>query len=131
MGDKEILARTVYLEARCEPETGWRGVAFVIMNRAKLNKSYWGGSSVSGVCLKPLQFSCWNAGMNTEIRDESLYGRIKQVSDRIYDGIDRDDPTLGSDHYINPRLVKPPKWTNNCVETVMIGQHQFYKSKSV
>lgn len=132
MGDKEILAKTVYLEARGEPTEGWRGVAFVIMNRAKLNKSYWGGSSVGGVCSKRGQFECWNPGQNQTVDDASLYKRIKHYTDLIYDGIDQDDPTSGSDHYNNPRIENPPPdWTKNCRKTVMIGEHQFYKSKNL
>lgn len=131
MSDKEILAKTVYLEARGEGEQGWRAVAFVIMTRARLNKSYWGGNTVKGVCMKSGQFECWNPGQNQTIDDESLYRRIKQVTDRIYDGIDQDDPTEKSDHYNNPSKEGKPEWTKNCDETVEIGEHQFYRSKKL
>ena len=40
-----IFAATIYAEARGEPEEGQIWVAWVIKNRANLNKSYWGGSS--------------------------------------------------------------------------------------
>lgn len=131
MGDKEILAKTVYLEARGEPTDGWRGVAFVIMNRAKLNKAYWGGRLVRDVCLKPYQFECWNPEQNHTIDDSSLYKRIKQITDLIYDKKDLDDPTSGSDHYNNPSIENPPPdWTKNCNKTVKIENHQFYKSKN-
>lgn len=132
MSDKEILAKTVYLEARGEPRDGWRGVAFVIMTRARLNKSYWGESSVEGVCKHPGQFQCWEPHRDHSIREPILYRQIKQVTDRIYDGTDQNDPTNGSDHFNNPAKEQPPpKWIDNCVRTVRIENHQFYRSKNL
>lgn len=126
-GDKDILAQTVYHEARGEGAQGWRAVAFVIMTRARANRSRWGGSSVSDVCKQQFQFECWNAGRNTEINDTTTYNAIKKVTDRIYEGSDRDDPTGGADHYNNPRKEGYPPWTGGCTPTVKIGNHQFYK----
>ncbi len=132
LSDKDILARTVYLEARGEPKDGWRGVAFVILRRAKLNKSYWGGNSVKKVCLKAGQFECYKQGLDHSIRNISLYNEIKLVTDKIFDGDDTTDPTRGADHYNNPTKENPPPdWTYNCNKTVMIGKHQFYKSKDL
>lgn len=125
MSEKEILAKTVYLEARGEIRKGWRAVAFVIMTRVKRDKDYWGGNTVKGVCFQKRMFECWNADKDKLIGDSALYRQIKQVTDRIYDGDDTDDPTFGSDHY----KERKPGWTANCIETVKIGNHQFYKSK--
>ena len=61
----EVLARTLYGEARGEGLPGIEAVACVILNRvafAKARGRYWWGNTVSQVCLKPGQFSCWNAG---------------------------------------------------------------------
>lgn len=129
MSDKDILAQTVYHEARGEKEKGVRGVAHVIMNRSKANKSYWGGDSVGKVCKQPGQFECWNAGRSTEIKERARYNEIKQITDRIYDGRDRDDPTGGADHYNNPAKEGYPGWTDNCDRKERIGNHQFYKTK--
>lgn len=129
MSDKDVLAQTVYHEARGESEEGWRGVAHTIMNRTKENKSYWGGSSAKDVCMQPGQFECWDQGRNTEITEKSKYNQIKQITDRVYDGKDRSDPTGGADHYNNPDKEGYPEWTNNCDRKVKIGGHQFYKTK--
>lgn len=129
MSDKEILAQTVYHEARGESEDGWKGVAHVIMNRSKANKSYWGGNSVASVCKQPGQFECWNKGRNTEITEWSRYNNIKQITDRIYDGHDSYDLTEGADHYNNPSKEGYPGWTGNCDRKMKIGNHQFYKTK--
>lgn len=127
MSDKDILAQTVYHEARGEGEQGWRGVAFVIINRAKANKPHWGGSSVSSVCKQKWQFECWNPGYDTQIREKSVFNQIKKVTDRIYDGQDRNDPTGGADHYNNPDKEGYKEWTEGCRKTVKINNHQFYK----
>jgi N-acetylmuramoyl-L-alanine amidase len=52
LGELEVYQKTIYAEARGESEEGQRWVAWVIKNRAHLNKSYWGGNSIKGVCLK-------------------------------------------------------------------------------
>lgn len=127
--DKKILAQTVYLEACGEIQEGWRGVAFVIINRAKQNRSYWCGRNVADVCKCPGQFECWNRGKDYQISDTTTYNKIKTVTDKIYNGSDSSDPTLEADHYNNPDKEGYPEWTKNCRKTVKIGNHQFYKSK--
>ena len=64
MNDIEILARTIYGEARGEYGRVDGGLAAliavgnVIVNRAQ--HQTWFGRSIRDVCLKPYQFSCWN-----------------------------------------------------------------------
>ena len=60
----DILARTIYGEARNEGQSGMIAVANVIMNRVKRSRLnpisialY--GRGVIGVCQKKWQFSCW------------------------------------------------------------------------
>jgi len=55
----DILAKTLWGEARGEGREGLIAVAWVIKNRAD-NPGWW-GKSIELVCLKPYQFSCWNA----------------------------------------------------------------------
>lgn len=81
MSGKEILAKTVYGEARGECREGWKWVAWVIKNRAHLNKSYWGGSRIKDVCLHPGQFECWDNGY-VHITENGVYNQIKQLTDR-------------------------------------------------
>ena len=50
-----IVARTIYMEARSEGTVGMDAVASVIYNRAGKDKE-----NFSKVCLKKSQFSCWN-----------------------------------------------------------------------
>ena len=48
--DYQTLLKTIYSEARGESELGQRAVAWVIYNRAKLNRIKWGGSTLEDVC---------------------------------------------------------------------------------
>ena len=56
----DVLARTIWGEARGEPLEGKAAVANVILNRAKIGG--WWGDTIAEVCRFPWQFSCWNEG---------------------------------------------------------------------
>ena len=130
--DYKILLDTIFAEARGEPELGQKAVAWVIKNRADLNKSYWGGNTIAGVCLQPGQFECWNADKRHEIeegkrREPDVLRSIDSWLPSVFCG---SDPSNGSDQYNNPDIEGYPSWTNNCDCTVKIGNHQFYKSRN-
>lgn len=59
--DLNVLAQTIWGEARQEGTKGMLAVGNVIKNRAEANKSMF-GQGIKGVALKPKQFSCWNKG---------------------------------------------------------------------
>ena len=130
--DYKILLDTIFAEARGEPESGQKAVAWVIKNRVKLNRSYWGGNTIAGVCLQPGQFECWNADKRHEIeegkrREPDVLRSIDSWLPSVFCG---SDPSNGSDQYNNPDIEGYPSWTNNCDCTVKIGNHQFYKSRN-
>ena len=74
--DRDILARTLWGEARGEGPAGQIAVAWTIRNRVfdGKEKSWW-GEGYAGVCQKPWQFSCWN-------RNSSDYCRATFANDR-------------------------------------------------
>ena len=127
LGEREVFAKTVYAEARGESEEGQRWVAWVIKNRARMNRGYWGGNSIKGVCLRNGQFKCWNNIGDIEIGEQGVYGRICQLTNKIYDAPHHNDPTDGADHYNNPAKEGYPSWTTNCKVIKTIGNHVFYK----
>lgn len=51
-----IVARTLWAEAKGEGENGLRAVASIIWNRA-----YHNPKNLTKICFAPKQFSCWNA----------------------------------------------------------------------
>ena len=59
--DLNVLAQTIWGEARQEGTKGMLAVGNVIKNRAEANKKMF-GQGIRGVALKPKQFSCWNQG---------------------------------------------------------------------
>ncbi|CAF3644235.1 unnamed protein product [Rotaria sp. Silwood1] len=115
-------------EARGEPYEAQTWVAWVIKNRALLNRSYWGGNTIKGVCLQPGQFECWNDRSNIEINEPEAYARISQLANDIFYANQSQDPTGGANHYNHPAKEGYPPWTQNCLRLRKIGNYQFYKS---
>ncbi|KAE9547607.1 hypothetical protein FO519_009181 [Halicephalobus sp. NKZ332] len=127
LSEREVFAKTVYAEARGEPIEGQEWVAWVIKNRAKMDRSYWGGSSIKAVCLHPGQFECWKGVNDIGINEPRVYEDIRRLTDGIYDAPPHSDPTGEADHYNNPDKEGYPSWTKNCTPVKEIGDHVFYK----
>lgn len=134
--DQLILARTVFGEAAGEPDAGKEAVAEVVMNRAASGRY---PKTITGVCLQPFQFSCWNAndpnrakilslspgkGNNTfdtcfEIAGRAMAGQVHLLSDAVL-------------HYYADYISKP-SWVTKSPGAVLekkIGHHLFYRGIS-
>ncbi|CAG0895354.1 unnamed protein product [Cyprideis torosa] len=126
---QNVLAATVYEEARGEPKKGQTAVVHVIRNRVNANREYWGGGTVEGVCLKEGQFECWNGrdvgGTINQIKNTDDF---REIHCHVGNAWRMSDITQGSDHYNNPDKEGYPSWTKNCTKTMKIGNHQFYRS---
>jgi Cell Wall Hydrolase len=122
--ERDLLIKTVYGEARGEPDAGKAAVVHAILNRVAAG-GY--GNGVSGVVLAPAEgvdpkrgfheFSPWNpAGVpegqpaiNTLPRDNpAAYAAIGNIVDKVYGGTGG-DPTFGATHYYG-YMPKPPPW---------------------
>lgn len=125
--DIDIMARTIYGEARGESEQGQIAVGCVIMNRFK-SKRWYAGETIAETCLKARQFSCWNA-------DDPNCAKIKQLgltrlapyqelAKRIINGVQA-DITDGATHYHTKAIM--PLWARNKKPCAVIGEHMFYK----
>jgi N-acetylmuramoyl-L-alanine amidase len=141
--DLDILARTLWGEARGQGYHGMQAVANVIMRRYELaqqNVSFARqfGATVADICQKPYQFSVWLVNdpnyqkmlnvtandprfeMAQEIALKALTGRLRDV-------------TGGADHYLNIAATKAqrggslPKWVNLTKKTEEIGDHTFLR----
>ena len=142
--DTDILARTIYGEARGEfikPPIGiWPSVdsayvqglvavGNVVCNR--LNRRSWYGRTISEVCLKPFQFSCWNANdPNRDIitrvtHSTPLFMLCSELATALIENCAQ-DWTHGADHYYASSLRTPPLWARHAQETVHIGRHRFF-----
>jgi len=153
----DVMARTLWGEARGEPYTGIVAVAWVILNRARADvggdgKPDWWGEGILGVCCKPWQFSCWNendpnrAKMLALKEGDWTFDRMRfvarQTAQLAFDGDtgERDaaggerarrhvDPTDGAVAYLTSKLLAtaPPKWALGRTPCCTIGAHAFFK----
>lgn len=132
----EILARTVYGEARGESAKGQRAIISTILNRVK--KGGWWGATVEDVCKKPYQFSCWNPETVGDDSPSAVANYNAMMS------VDRTDPTFeyiyvlsstalnegitdysnGATHY-HAKSVNP-SWASKLTKVAEIGNHIFY-----
>ncbi|MCR9255657.1 MAG: cell wall hydrolase [Alphaproteobacteria bacterium] len=126
--DLDIMARTIWGEARGEGIAGQRAVAHVIVNRAR--RGGWWGDTIAEVCRKPYQFSAWNPG---DPNRRKMLGLAPETTDylvalaiayRAAAGIDS-DPTGGADHYHTTDVE--PWWSGKLTRLTSIGSHIFLK----
>jgi spore germination cell wall hydrolase CwlJ-like protein len=135
--DRDILARTLWGEARGESLAGQIAVAWTIRNRVNdgRNKSWW-GEGYAGVCEAKYQFSCWNAndpnfpflsGAKQIPFRELAQARI--ATDQVIDG-KVPDPTGGATHYYATTMPKAPTWSRGATLTLKLGHHVFFRDVS-
>jgi spore germination cell wall hydrolase CwlJ-like protein len=133
--DRDILARTLWGEARGEGLAGQIAVAWTIRNRVNDGKVIsWWGEGYAGVCQKPYQFSCWNksdpnyaylSGAKPIPLQEFTQAQI--AADQVISG-KVPDPTGGATHYHATTMQKVPAWAAKAKQTLKLGHHAFYKN---
>ena len=128
----DILARTIFGEARGETLSGQEAIASVVLNRvaiAQKRKGYWWGSSIIEVCKKPYQFSCWNPKDNNyqllikDLSSDKSFSVCCRIAKRAIGGV-LPDRTLGATHY-HVRNLRP-RWSIGKIPCTEIGNHIFY-----
>lgn len=132
--DLDILARTLYGEARGETLAGMVAVAWTIRNRVNDGKAKsWWGEGYAGVCLKPYQFSCWNKNdpnfpflSGAKPIPVAEMAKAVMVATAVMDGA-YPDPTGGATHYYATTMSKAPAWAAKAKQTLKLGHHVFYK----
>lgn len=135
----DIMAKTLWAEARGEPEEGMLAVGWVIRNRAE--RSGYAGSlvgsngAVSAVCLAPWQFSCWNKNDPNYAKLEVLaldeYVKEQELAIDVLGGI-APDPTGGADCYYAPAGMPggvAPPWAASMHFCGKFGTQFFYDSR--
>lgn len=136
----DILARTLWGEARGESYQGIQGVANVIVNRyneAKKSQGkykLWGGASIAKVCQAPYQFSCWNANDPNRAKmlaltvADPIFAQCVAIATLAVQG-KLPDVTGGSTYY-HTSAVKPA-WSKGLAPVATIGNHKFFTSTQV
>jgi spore germination cell wall hydrolase CwlJ-like protein len=131
--DREILARTLWGEARGEGLAGQLAVAWTIRNRVfdGKQKSWW-GEGYAGVCLAKWQFSCWNQNdpnyaylSGAKPIPAGQFKQAMEAANAVIDGT-VDDMTGGATHYYATSMPKPPAWVKGAKLTLAMGHHKFY-----
>lgn len=131
-GDFDVMARTVWGEARGEPFAGQLAVAWVILNRLMDQGRRW-PASIHAICVQYKQFSCWDAAdpnsgkcHSVELSDRTLC-KLFRLCLKAYEG-GYDDPANGATHYFASG-IEPPGWcAPPAIQTAQIGHHLFFKS---
>ncbi len=124
----DVLARTLWGEARGEPADGREAVANVVINRARRRRTQF-GLTVEAVCRKPWQFSCWNANDPNRSKLERVtlsdpdFPACLDIAHRAVAG-KLPDRTQDSTHYHHEAIL--PDWAQGHVPVVRIGRHWFY-----
>ena len=135
MNDQEILARTIYGEARGEYKLANGGMASlvavgnVVMNR--LHAQSWFGQTVMQVCKKPWQFSCWNKSdpnyiILTQLTIDDPVFEICMLVARNLMKNQWPDLTNGANHYHSKQMIDKPSWAVHYYPCFEIGRHLFY-----
>jgi N-acetylmuramoyl-L-alanine amidase len=128
--DLDIMARTIYGEARNQPFVGMVAVAQVIVRRCR-------GKAPADICLARLQFSCWNK-TDPNLR---LVATVNPVSHAMLKaraaacialaGL-AEDVTGEATNYLTTWLAadpKAPSWWAELQVTVTIGDHVFARPR--
>jgi spore germination cell wall hydrolase CwlJ-like protein len=124
--DVDVTARTLYGEARGQPLEGIIAVANVIVNRARRGVY---GETPAAVCLRPWQFSCWNArDPNRAIIErvapgDFVFDVCRLIASLVIRGL-LHDPTGGATHYHTKGVA--PDWSRGKTPSAVIGDHLFF-----
>lgn len=130
----DVLARTLYGEARGETVRGKEAVACVIVNRANRAQArggYWWGNTIEEVCLKPWQFSCWNENDPNRAKvlavgpGQRVFDTCVRIAKRAVSGC-LQDMTKGATHYHTKAAM--PVWSRGRPVCAELGRHQFYNA---
>lgn len=131
MTDQElrIYAATVLGEAEGEGDFGMRLVAWVVRHRVERPRY---PDSIIGVCFAPLQFSIWNGDSHRRAElltaEDDAHWSAAALCIDVWTADRDDDPTIGADHYFNPKLADP-SWQHSMRKVEEYGNHVFYDSR--
>jgi N-acetylmuramoyl-L-alanine amidase len=136
----DVLARTIWGEARGEGEQGMTAVASVIANRVAIAKRHvgatgkphpeFGDGTFAGCCQRHLQFSCWNLNDPNRLKllavdtSDSDFVKCLQIANEAIGGSLK-DVTKGATHYYE-RHIPPPRWAVGKSQCATVGNHLFF-----
>lgn len=126
----DVMARTMWAEARGEGRAALIAVGHVIRNRAAHPR--WWGQSVIGVCKQPWQFSCWNRGdpnlpklLAVSASVDHIFAECIELAADIIGGR-IPDPTQNSDSYFDTS-IPTPVWARGIEPVFAVANLRFYR----
>ena len=129
MTETEVLARTIYGEARSGDVEDATAIACVILNRVGYRN--W-PSNVADVCLQPMQFSVWNesdAGrarmLRAELGKTAWFDECWKIAEEALRGA-LTDKTRTSTHY-HTRAVAP-RWSKGKTPCYQTQGHLYFNN---
>lgn len=126
----EVAARTLWQEARGEPDVGQRAVAHVLWNRVRDGR--W-GPNLATVCLWRAQFSGWYVPVDPNFKsacvlpdDDALLGKLRDVvTTAEHDA----DLTGGALFYYAISLKDAPNWAKSMTFKGQFGHQKFWTDR--
>lgn len=150
LSDRNIIAATLFGEARGESSEGRIAVANVLSNRASRQRGRKGpwSKALRDVCLQPAQFSCWSshggsANYQTTVDAARMLSRQELVGPQMRDCLAIADALIAkglpslvgkATHYYSPQAMTKhgnvseiPKWAQGLTPVAEIGAHLFFE----
>ena len=131
----EVFAGTLFGETRGCGRAAMENVAQVILNRAA---DKWDAGGVVGVCLAPLQFSCWNASDPNRAKILAAPGNRAEAAmwalclDVAGLALEERNPdrVSGADCYYARSIPAPPYWARPPARLLFAdGSHVFWRTR--
>lgn len=136
--DAQLLALTIYGEARGESREGKVAVGSVILER--VDHRQWDGTDIKSVCLMPYQFSCF-------LPDDPNFNLLKKIAENwdtkaanylvlmdcyyvaknLIDGTLPRSKAIADAHATQYKTIAcKASWADEMKKITTIGGHQFY-----
>ena len=126
--EEQVIASTLYFEARGENMQGKKAVASIIYNRSQEKR--WKKLGMKGVCLQKMQFSCFNNGFKmpkpTKYADKKAWVECQKIAKEMVNKTFK--PIHNANHYVTVKFykkAKPTHWCKKMTSTVVFDNHIF------
>lgn len=136
--EAQIMALTIYGEARGESREGKIAVGSVILER--VDHREWDGNTIHEVCLMPYQFSCYLPGdpnfqalrliaqdWETKAMRSMAMSECYQVAVGLIDGTIPRTPIIAERNCCQYKTkAAKAAWADKMERVAVIGHHEFY-----
>lgn len=130
----DILACTLWGEARGEGYEGMKAVAHVIINRVAVETGQFAkDDTLATACLRHVQYTCWSKGdpnfdkmFDLDLDSGSFAAAWRAALDALHEP----DFTFGALHYYATTMPTPPPWSVGHTPCFVLGKHVFFNTVS-